>query len=77
MNQAMSMSIEPELKGPQAGPAPVGRRETSQPARLIVNMDDCDYVVNRLIHHEDPDLSRWLYQYVVTFPLWDKLVRQA
>jgi hypothetical protein len=40
-------------------------------------MDDCDYVVKRLLHQDDPNLSRRLYQYVVTFPLWEKLVRRA
>ena len=77
MIQTMNMPIEPELITPQAGPAPVARRETTLPARLIVTMDDCEYVVKRLLRHEDPDLSRRLYQYVVTFPLWDKLVRRS
>jgi hypothetical protein len=73
----MKTSIESELTTPQAGPAPVARRETTLPARLIVTMDDCDYVVKHLLRHDDPDLSRRLYQYVVTFPLWDKLVKRA
>ena len=77
MNRAMITSIEPEPITPQAGPAPVARRETTLPARLIVTMDDCDYVVKRLLRQDDADLSRRLYQYVVTFPLWDKLVRRA
>ena len=77
MNQAMNTSIEPEVITAQAGPAPVAGRETTLPARLIVTMDDCDYVVKRLLHHEDAELSRRLYQYLVTFPLWDKLVRRA
>ena len=77
MNQAMNTSIEPELITPQAGPAPVARRETTLPARLIVSMDDGDYVVKRVLRHEDADLSRRLYQYVVTFPLWGKLVKRA
>jgi hypothetical protein len=73
----MKTSIESEPITPQAGPAPVARRETTLPARLILTMEDCDYVVKHLLRHEDPDLSRRLYQYVVTFPLWDKLVRRA
>ena len=73
----MKTSIESELTTPQAGPAPVARRETTLPARLIVTMDDCDYVVKHLLRHDDPDLSRRLYQYVVTFPLWGKLVKRA
>ena len=77
MNQAMNASIEPELLTPQAGPSPTERKETTLPAKLIVTMDDCDYVVKRTLCHEDADMSRRLYQYVVTFPLWDKLVRRA
>jgi hypothetical protein len=73
----MNTSTESELITPQAGPAPVARRETTLPARLILTMDDCDYVVKRVLRHEDPDLSRRLYQYAVTFPLWDKLVKRA
>jgi len=73
----MKASIESEPIILQAGPAPVARRETTLPARLIVSMDDCDYVVKRLLHQDDPNLSRRLYQYVVTFPLWEKLVRRA
>jgi hypothetical protein len=73
----MKTSIESEVITPQAGPAPVARRETTLPARLVVTMDDCDYIVEHLLGHDDPDLSRRLYQYVVTFPLWDKLVKRA
>jgi hypothetical protein len=72
----MNTPVEPELIAPQPDP-PADRRETSLPARLIVTMDDCDYVVKRLLRHDDPGLSRHLYQYVVTFPLWDKLVKRA
>ena len=72
----MNTPVEPELITPQPDP-PADRRETSLPARLIVTMDDCDYVVKRLLRHDDPGLSRRLYQYVVTFPLWDKLVKRA
>lgn len=73
----MKTSIESEVITPQGGPAPMARRETTLPARLVVTMDDCDYVVKHLLGHDDPDLSRRLYQYVVTFPLWDKLVKRA
>jgi hypothetical protein len=77
MMQTLKTSIESEPIIAQAGPAPVARRETTLPARLIVTMDDCDYVVKHLLRRDDADLSRRLYQYVVTFPLWEKLVRRA
>ena len=74
----MRTSVESDPIVLQAGPpVAVTRRETTLPARLIVTMDDCDYVVKRLLRQDDADLSRRLYQYVVTFPLWDKLVRRA
>jgi len=77
MKQTTITSTEPELVTPQAGPLPTERKETTLPARLIVTMDDCDYVVKAMLRQDDPEMSRRLYQYVVTFPLWDKLVRRA
>jgi hypothetical protein len=77
MEQTIKTSVESEPTTLQAGPAPLARRETTLPPRLIVTMDDCDHVVKHLLRHDDPDLSRRLYQYVVTFPLWDKLVKRA
>lgn len=56
----MNTPVDPELITPQPDP-PADRRETSLPARLIVTMDDCDYVVKRLLGHDDPNLSRRLY----------------
>jgi hypothetical protein len=77
MQQTIELSIGSELNTTEVGTVPTARRETTLPARLIVTMDDCDYVVKHLLRHADVDLSRRLYQYVVTFPLWDKLVRRA
>ena len=50
---------------------------TALSTHAVITMNDCEYVVHRALQRDDGELAKKLYEYVVGFPLWGKLVRRA